>query len=173
MLAIQLVNRMGNVPLISIRELTQEDSCQLAAMLCEDYILRRDLGIARENRPTGEKFGQGIRDWCRSRNASTYAIVLDDRTVAGTISLSHIDDKSHSARIGYWIGSKYWRKGYCTKAFERVTAEAQSRDIERVRASIAQDNLPSRRMWEAHGGYVVHCEDEKVTYEIELNGCVG
>jgi len=126
--------------------------------------------MARENRPTGEEFDLGIHDWCRSRNAYTYAVVIGDGTVAGTISLSHIDHESHSARIGYWIGSSYRGKGYGTKAFELVVAEALSRGIERVRASIEQENLPSRRIWEAHCGYVVHCQDEKVTYEIELNG---
>jgi RimJ/RimL family protein N-acetyltransferase len=110
---------------ISIREPTQEDSRQLASLLCEDRILRRNLGMARENRPTGEEFDQGIRDWCRSRNASTYAIVFDDGTVVGTISLSHINHESHSARIGIGlaavIGAKdtvqrrlkgLWRKHY-------------------------------------------------------------
>ena len=105
---------------ISIRELTQEDSRQLASLLCEDCILRRDLGMAREDRPTGEAFDRHIRDWCRSRNAFTYAIVLGNGTVAGTISLSHIDRENHSARIGYWIGSSYRNRGYGTKAFEQV-----------------------------------------------------
>jgi ribosomal-protein-alanine N-acetyltransferase len=141
---------------VYIREPTQEDSRRLASLLCEDGILRRDLGMAREDRPTGEAFDRHIRDWCRSRNAITYAIVLGDGTAIGTISLSHIDREDHSARIGYWIGSSYRNRGYGTKAFERVMAEAFSQDILRVRASIERDNLPSRRIWEAHGGYVVH-----------------
>ena len=153
---------------ISIRELTQEDSRQLASLLCEDGILRRDLGMAREDRPTGEAFDRHIRDWCRSRNAITYAIVLGDGTAIGTISLSHIDRADHSARIGYWIGSSYRNRGYGTKAFEQVMAETFSQDILRVRASIERDNLPSRRIWEAHGGYVVQREGEKVICEIEL-----
>ena len=154
---------------ISIREPTQEDSRQLASLLCEDCILRRDLGMAREDRPTGEAFGRHIRDWCRSRNAFTYAIILGEGTAIGTISLSHIDREDHSARIGYWIGSSYRNRGYGTKAFERAMAEALSQGMVRVRASIERDNLPSRRIWEAHGGYVIRHEGEKATYEIEFN----
>jgi [ribosomal protein S5]-alanine N-acetyltransferase len=165
-------NGMGMMCSISIRELTQEDSRQLASLLCEDRVLRRDLGMAREDRPTGEAFDRHIRDWCRSRNAFTYAIILGDGTAIGTISLSHINRENHSARIGYWIGSSYRNRGYGTKAFERVMAEALSQGMTRVRASIERDNLPSRRIWEGHSGYVAHREGEKVTYEIELNESV-
>jgi len=158
------------MPLISIRGLTDEDCRQLAAMLCEDDILRRDLGIPEDRKSTAEAFARFICEWERERNASTYAIVLDGDTAVGTISLSHVDLVERSGRIGYWVGSDYRKKGHCTEAFGRVVEEAVSRGLERVRASIAEENIPSRRIWERHGGRVVCCEDGKIAYEIELDG---
>jgi hypothetical protein len=118
---------------ILIREPICEDDNHLSIMLCEEVILRRDLGTAEENRPTREVFVQKTREWCQSRNATTYAIVLRGGPAIGMISLPHVDLEERSARIGYWIGSDYRRRGYGTKALGLVIKNALSKGLESVR----------------------------------------
>jgi RimJ/RimL family protein N-acetyltransferase len=152
---------------IAIREPTQSDAAQLAAMLCVDTVLRRDLGIPAGDRPTAEDFLRKLADWCPPRRATTYAIVADDDAV-GTISLSHRSPDGLSARIGYWIGSGRRRLGHCTRAFAAVLAQAASEGIVSVSATIAVGDIPSRRVWERHGAVATAVSAGRLKYELTI-----
>lgn len=43
----------------------------------------------------------------------------DDKNVIGAISLT-VNTKHNRAELGYWVGKKYWRKGYCTEAAHAI-----------------------------------------------------
>jgi RimJ/RimL family protein N-acetyltransferase len=51
----------------------------------------------------------------------SFAIVVKPgKKSVGNIGLTKIDTKKGVAHIGYWIGEKYWRKGYMFEAAARV-----------------------------------------------------
>jgi RimJ/RimL family protein N-acetyltransferase len=153
--------------MIGMREPTQSDAEQLATMLCADAVLRRDLGIPADERPTAEDVLQKLADWCPSRRATTYAILADAAAV-GTISISHRSPDGLSAQIGYWIGSGHRHLGYCTRAFATVLAQAASEGIVAVSATIAADNTPSRRVWERRGAKGVAVSAGELRYELAI-----
>ena len=154
---------------LTIREPLQKDAEQLAAMLCEDEGLRRDLGMAEGDRPTAEGFLRHLGEWCRQRRATTFAIVVQDAAI-GMISLSHRSPDGLSARIGYWVGSDHRRLGYCTRAFAAVLARAASEGIVSVSATIEIDNIASRRLWERQGAVATPASPTRLRYELTL-GC--
>ncbi len=40
--------------------------------------------------------------------------------LVGAVAIISIDLENEKAEIGYWIGKKYWNKGYCTEAAKRL-----------------------------------------------------
>lgn len=158
--------------MVIIREPTRKDNEQLAAMLCNDGELRRDLGFtddAGKDYITANDFAQRNRLWCQSRNAVFYAIVIKRDVAVGTISLSHINDRERTARIGYWMGSDHWHHGYCSEAFRLVLDQAVARGLQKITASIEDSNAASIRIYESHGGCaIVQQARNRHTYEIRL-----
>jgi RimJ/RimL family protein N-acetyltransferase len=56
-----------------------------------------------------------------NRESLALAICLSDsNSVIGAVSLMHINTVHQNAELGYWIGKKYWNKGYCTEACMKV-----------------------------------------------------
>ncbi|MDD5599818.1 MAG: GNAT family N-acetyltransferase, partial [Victivallaceae bacterium] len=108
---------------IVIREPLFHDAEQLATMLNDDNGLRADLGMVGDTNETAQHFLEYVRDWCQKNHAVTYVIVHGDVAI-GTISLSRRNPDGESAGIGYWIGTKHRRKGYCGLAFDAVIKQA-------------------------------------------------
>ena len=135
-------------------------------MLSEDEILRGDLNLSPDFKPDSFRVLKDIKSWCKSRNAVTYAVILSDRTTVGTISLSHINNEEKTARIGYWIGSSYRSRGYCSIAFGLVANKAVEMGISKLISTIAEENINSKRVWDKHGGCVTGSRNGKSTYEL-------
>ncbi|MCD4707624.1 MAG: GNAT family N-acetyltransferase [Candidatus Sabulitectum sp.] len=152
--------------MITIRKPTPQDAIQLSSMLCTDNILREYLGFGDNDKPTADDFLEKLQSWCRSRNAVTYVVLLNSTTAVGTISLSHINKEEKTARTGYWIGSRYRSHGYCSRAFKLVISEAVERGITKLISTIAEDNVPSRRIWDKPGGCIVGRDKDRLTYEL-------
>ncbi len=152
--------------MITIRELTDQDAVQISYMLCEDEILRADLNIGPDFKPDFKRVLKDCRNWCKSRNATTFAVVLSNRTTVGSISLSHINNEEKTARIGYWIGGNYRSQGYCSAAFRLVVVKAAELGITKLFSTIAEDNLNSKAIWDKQGGYVTGSSKGKATYEL-------
>ncbi|MEG0314161.1 MAG: GNAT family protein [Erysipelotrichaceae bacterium] len=74
-----------------------------------------------------------------------YAIEIDGKAV-GSISVSLIDEhNTKSGEIGFWLGKKYWNKGYMTEAIKQVSALAFKKfDIIRIDADVFEHNTASR-----------------------------
>jgi RimJ/RimL family protein N-acetyltransferase len=152
---------------IAIRALTREDGIALADMLNSDITLRADLGIGDDVSSTADGFLQYVKEWEHSRSAVSYAITADDFTV-GLISLSHMDPHAGTARIGYWVGSRYRRRGYCARTFHLVLREACHRGLHTLSATINSQNEPSRRIWERAGGVASGCSIDRTLYTVHL-----
>ncbi len=57
----------------------------------------------------------------KEKDSYDFAIELkSERLQIGGIGLSHYDRFQRTAEIGYWLGEKYWRKGYISEALEAV-----------------------------------------------------
>ncbi|MCK5132022.1 MAG: GNAT family N-acetyltransferase [Candidatus Sabulitectum sp.] len=153
--------------MITIRKPTHQDAVQLSSMLCNDDILRADLNLGADFKPDSIDVLKDLENWCESRNAVTYAVLLHNKTVVGTISLSHINSEEKAARIGYWIGSRYRSLGYCSRAFKLVVNEAVERGIAKLITTIAEDNIHSRRIWDKLGGYAAGKDKDRVIYELQ------
>lgn len=65
-----------------------------------------------------------IENWIQHyqyRDFYQWAIVLKEtQEVIGTLSIVHMNEKINSVCIGYCIGSRFWKKGYVSEAFEKV-----------------------------------------------------
>jgi RimJ/RimL family protein N-acetyltransferase len=68
------------------------------------------------------------------------------------------DVESHTAEVGFWIGEKYWGKGYTTEALEAFTRwtfeEWEGKDsqrLERLWGGVCGGNVASMRCFEKCG----------------------
>lgn len=89
----------------------------------------------------------------KKRKEYSFAIVLkDENKLIGAVSLMHIDWKHKNAELGYWVGKKYWGKGYATEAVKLILKFAFRRlKLHRVWAGLFEENIASRRVLEKNG----------------------
>lgn len=60
------------------------------------------------------------REYIEKDRLFNYAITdKDTGELLGTVSLSH-NKENRNGEIGYWIGKKYWNKGYATEACKAI-----------------------------------------------------
>jgi [ribosomal protein S5]-alanine N-acetyltransferase len=70
----------------------------------------------------------------------------EDGALVGCIAL-HADAGGHVARLGYWLGQAYWRRGYATEAIALVLAFGfTERPFARIEAEAHVGNMAS---WKA------------------------
>ena len=78
--------------------------------------------------------------------------LLETDKIIGNVSLMKVDWKNKKAEIGYWIGKKYWSRGYMTEAVNLVlTIALKKLKLHRVEASIFKPNKASGRVLEKSG----------------------
>jgi RimJ/RimL family protein N-acetyltransferase len=83
-------------------------------------------------------------------NDTTFVVTLRSGAVIGAVGLSQLD--RHPPEIGYWLGIKYWGKGYATEAARAMIDHAFSdRDCEAIQAAARVTNPASRRVLEKCG----------------------
>ena len=79
-----------------------------------------------------------------------YLITLADGTVIGSCGLG-VEDGS-VPDLGYWLGTRYWGKGYATEAVRALIDHAfTERDDKALHASVRVTNPASRRVLEKCG----------------------
>ena len=89
--------------------------------------------------------------WMKRRRGETYTILLDGWPI-GTISISKADLPEGHGRVGYWLASKYWRKGYGAAAFDQLLAIARSEGYKQVEANFSDNASPaSAAIWKRKG----------------------
>ena len=151
---------------VLIRKATVVDAIELSQLLNEDAILRHDLNVSDTSAQPLEFFEQ-LTEWCRDEDVETCVIVAHERAV-GAISLSHMDPAGGTAQIGYWVGSRHRRRGYCSRAFQLMLEQARRQGITTIRASVDEHNTPARHILEQAGANIHHTSDGKVFCELSL-----
>jgi len=81
-----------------------------------------------------------------------FAIVLrNPKTLMGAIGLQ-MARRFDRAELGYWVGMRYWNKGYCTEAGQAVLKYAFTElDLNRIHAAHFERNPASGRVMEKLG----------------------
>ena len=138
--------------MITLQKINDRFAEQLVEIMNVDEPLRLALEMG-ETRIIIDEFLTHNAEWVDSRSGDLFAIVLDDAAI-GSISLSHQDRLQCEARIGYWLTSIYWGRGYTGQAFRLVLDYAQQQGFQIVRSSIMEDNMASLKIWERCGAEV-------------------
>ncbi len=86
----------------------------------------------------------------KKRKEYSLGIILkNENKLIGAISLMHIDCKNKNAELGYWLGKKYWGKGYMTEAVKLMLKFAfEKLKLHRIYANLFEKNVASRRVLE-------------------------
>jgi ribosomal-protein-alanine N-acetyltransferase len=153
----------GNIVL----EPVNQYATQLIYFLNNDNRLTEYLGSKQSATVSEQEFVDKNKKWADDKNADIYAIVLGIKAI-GMISLSHQDSLQHTARIGYWLGSAYWNKGYTSKAFQLILKKAKEREIESVFSVIKKESTASKKIWDKYGAQMID-NDDKYLCTITLN----
>ena len=137
---------MNDIVLGDIRKHT----IQLIWFLNNDERLAKYLGTINPAKVTEQEFVEKNKRWVVEKHTDMFAIVVRGKAL-GMISLSHQDIINHTARIGYWLGSAYWDKGYGSKAFQLILDHAKKREFKCVSSTISKDDIASKTIWDKFG----------------------
>ncbi len=124
------------------------DGKAVAALANDRRVAENTARIAYPYRiPDAEKWISGAN---AEPDALTYLITLVDDTIIGCCSL-RIDD-GPVPDIGYWLGTRYWGKGYATEAVRALIDHAFT-DLghKALQSSVRVTNPDSRRVLEKCG----------------------
>ncbi|MBT3393609.1 MAG: GNAT family N-acetyltransferase [Waddliaceae bacterium] len=82
----------------------------------------------------------------KSEKSYAFAIAFDDKLI-GVISLMNVDKKNQKAEIGYWLGKKFWGRGFMTEAVAKVLEFGfQTLKLHRIDASLYSGNIASQKV---------------------------
>jgi len=137
---------MNEINLQPVEKINSNQLDDLVSILNTDGKLIESLGNKKEV-ISNEEFIAHNKKWCKINKAKIYSIIRKTNAI-GLISLSYIDIQNKEARIGYWITSKHWGKGYTTEAFKQVIDIAKENDIESVSCTISKENQSSKAIWQ-------------------------
>lgn len=147
---------------ICIEKLNIEISHELVKLLNNDIQLQNSLGSS-QNLITIEEFIDYNCNWCKTRNAEIFGILLNELPI-GMISLSHQNLDEHKAQIGYWIGSNYWGNSYTSLAFSKLLTYAKNKGIKYLSATIDRKNIASKKIWINNGAYTTLVNHKFLVY---------
>lgn len=121
--------------------------------------LAGDLAVAETTLNIPHPYGDGMAEqWIRTHQPDfeqgksvTFAIALHETdAVIGAISLRI--ERFNRASMGYWIGTPYWGKGYCTEAAQAVIAYGFNElELNKIYATYLPRNPASGRVMEKAG----------------------
>ncbi len=138
---------MNDIYLEPVEKLNENQVNKLVSILNHDKKLLITLGNRIEF-ISNQKFVSYNKKWSEETNSKIYSIMLSkDNDAIGLISLSHINSESRTAKIGYWLESKSWNKGYATLAFKEMLKITKENNIKFVSCSISEENQASRAIW--------------------------
>lgn len=148
---------------ISITPVDVTTAEDLSNLLRDDKKLAEELGISKS--VDAKTYFVDISRWQTKTNSESFAIILDKRAI-GLISLSH--QSRDEARVGYWLASTYWNKGYTGQAFDKILAHAKAKGFRIIRATIDPDNLASAAIWKKRKAKF-EVQGEKLEAELEIS----
>lgn len=120
------------------------------AKLANNKKIARDLGAHTFPQPYTREDALFFFDKNREEGDSFFALdflIMVDGNVAGAIGLSEIDWTDKKAHIGYWLGEKFWKRGYATEALKAMIDFSRNElNLVRLYAKVLDYNLPSLRV---------------------------
>ena len=91
----------------------------------------------------------------KKRNKENYDFGIelkDENKIIGVISLNKINKEQRTAKVGYWLGQKYWRKGFGSEALKEVLDFAFKKlKLRRIEAGVFKGNPSSGKLLEKFG----------------------
>jgi RimJ/RimL family protein N-acetyltransferase len=142
---------------IVVELVSEQNISDLAVLLTDDVLLLQSLGSKQTLPPKNpNELYDEITKWQKSNKATCYVIRLKNRSI-GLISLSH--QKDTNARVGYWLASSQWHKGYTSIAFAQIIEIAKQRGFKKLSATIDPSNAASKRIWDKCGASFKDCSD--------------
>lgn len=127
-----------------------EEHAKAIAELANEYDIMRNIGSH------GFPYPYTLQDalFFISKNRETYSkafaidfLILVDNEIVGVIGLSDIDYDDRSAHVGYWIGKKYWNKGYASEALKLMREFASDElSLRRLHTSVLEYNPASLKV---------------------------
>lgn len=130
-------------------DINDADIAVLTSILNNDEKLRVSLGIQDKPQMSVDEFKEIGARWTVDNIGQVYCIYSDQPV--GTISISQISPEGQ-ARVGYWLTSTVWHKGYGTSVFEWLLSECKRIGINEISARIGAENIPSLTLWRKFGG---------------------
>jgi RimJ/RimL family protein N-acetyltransferase len=130
-------------------DINDADIAVLTSILNNDEKLRVSLGIQDKPQMSVDEFKEIGARWMVDNIGQFYCIYSDQPV--GTISISQISPEGQ-ARVGYWLTSTVWHKGYGTSVFEWLLSECKRIGINEISARIGAENIPSLKLWRKFGG---------------------
>lgn len=153
--------------MVKLREIQERESKQLANLISQDDTLRKELGFQDDHGISPDSIQTDIQSWQKDKSAICFGI-FQNRQIVGMISLSHRDAKTKTARIGYWIGSDFRRKGIATEAFAKVITKAQEMGIASLSSRINKTNQASISIWNKFKPNSTEISSDQVRVEIDI-----
>ncbi len=94
-----------------------------------------------------------IREVGNKKGQYHFAIILkENKKLIGLIAVHHVSRKHRKALIGYWIGKKYWRRGFGTEALKLILDFSFKRlKLRRIAAKVMHPNVASSKLLEKAG----------------------
>lgn len=75
-----------------------------------------------------------------------------NKQIVGMISLTKIDKTNKNAEVGYWLGEKYWGKGYMKEALDLIVRYGfKNLKLEKIYAYVFSPNIKSQKRLEKAG----------------------
>ncbi len=92
---------------------------------------------------------EAARQFLRTADPHYIFAVIVGTELVGMIGMS--SGAQEPVEVGYWMGRKYWGRGYATEAVGLLLAEAQRRGVSRVVSEVFPDNIASMRVLQKNG----------------------
>lgn len=89
----------------------------------------------------------------RTGSAYTFCIVENSNSdLMGCVGLRNVNSNDRNAEMWYWLGRKYWHKGYASDAVRLTLQFAfESLHLMKVYAVVQESNVASVNLLERHG----------------------
>ncbi|HOJ22002.1 MAG TPA: GNAT family N-acetyltransferase [Armatimonadota bacterium] len=146
-------------PRVSLTTPTPECCHRLALIQRGDTLLGRQLEQTpdlprRVATAAGAEFLHNLRAWCEERNGVAYAIAGPDGEAIGLITLYDVDINQGAGRVGFWLASSAWGRGYAAEAFALLARYAAGRGLRQFHARIPRQQTATWRVWSRLGARI-------------------
>ncbi|MEM5871758.1 MAG: GNAT family N-acetyltransferase [Candidatus Aenigmatarchaeota archaeon] len=138
---------------VTLKKLKEKYTIQIYKNLQDKEIVKWTLIPWPYKKRDAFNFVKTAKEKLKKREAYTFGIFLKgtDKLV-GCISLKNVSKENKNGELGYWIGRKYWNKGYATEAVKLILHFAFKKlKLHKVYAVVLEENIASVKVLEKNG----------------------